>query len=180
MATTNFASKFLCKMAAGVCVLTMAAGLAGCGAAQRIGDGASSVTKSVIFREIKELQLDLDARQAANTDAIGAALSTVVRVYQLRDTKSFEAAAYEQLLENDREVLNGDLVSRDELHLRPNESRSLTTLLAKDTRAVAVVALFADPDLQQDNWRLILSRTDLKYGKTLGMSLVEQQLVLHK
>jgi type VI secretion system protein VasD len=64
--------------------------LAGCGLTQSVTDGTVAVTKSIFYKQIKTLHLDIRAREAVNSNAGGVALSTVVRIYQLKDRKTFD------------------------------------------------------------------------------------------
>ncbi|MCB1945044.1 MAG: type VI secretion system lipoprotein TssJ, partial [Thauera sp.] len=48
-------------------------------------------------------------------------------------------------------TLGADLVARDELQLRPGETRTLQRTLQPDTREIGVVAAFRD--LERAQWR---------------------------
>ena len=74
--------------------------LAGCGLTQKISDGASSAVKSVFYRQVKTLRLDFSARNALNTDNRednSASQPVMVRVYVLKDRKTFDKTVYQQL-----------------------------------------------------------------------------------
>jgi type VI secretion system protein VasD len=76
------AGKFpLAALAAGITLI-----LAGCGLT-KVTDGTVAVTKSIFYKQIKTLHLDIRAREAVNSNAGGVALSTVVRIYQLKTAK---------------------------------------------------------------------------------------------
>lgn len=77
----------------------------GCGLTQKVSEGTVSLTKSIFYKEIKTLHLDLSAREAANKNAQGIALSTVVRIYQLKDRKAFDSANYQSLFAQDSTVV---------------------------------------------------------------------------
>jgi hypothetical protein len=80
------AGKFpLAALAVGITLI-----LAGCGLTQKVTDGTVAVTKSIFYKQIKTLHLDIRAREAVNSNAGGVALSTVVRIYQLKDRKTFD------------------------------------------------------------------------------------------
>ena len=127
--------------------------LAGCGLTQSVADGTASVTKSIFYKQIKTLHLDFSAREALNTDANDmSALSvpTLVRVYQLRDSKAFEQLDYQSLLLSEREVV-----------VKPGTGASLNMPMEKEAKFVAVVGLFRMPDMQKNSWRLVIDREDL-------------------
>uniref|UniRef100_UPI001239CA17 type VI secretion lipoprotein TssJ n=1 Tax=Enterobacter hormaechei TaxID=158836 RepID=UPI001239CA17 len=75
-----------------------------CGVRQSVTDGTKSAFNSVFYKKIKILHLDFTAREALNTDSReNNSLSepVVVRVYQLKDRKTFDKTVYQQLLQDD-------------------------------------------------------------------------------
>src|ERR1051325_3347746 len=84
MATTAGKST-LVALTAGITLM-----LTGCGLTQSVSDVTVAVTKSIFYKQIKTLHLDLRAREAVNSNAGGVPLSTVVRIYQLKDRKTFD------------------------------------------------------------------------------------------
>lgn len=138
--------------------------LAGCGLTQSVADGTVSVTKSIFYKQIKTLHLDFNAREALNTDANDmSALSvpTMVRVYQLRDSKAFEQLDYQSLLVDGDTSLKADLLSSREVVVKPGTGALLNMPMEKEAKFVAVVGLFRMPDTQKNSWRLVIDREDL-------------------
>ncbi|UBM42569.1 type VI secretion system lipoprotein TssJ [Hafnia paralvei] len=138
--------------------------LAGCGLTQSVADGTVSVTKSIFYKQIKTLHLDFNAREALNTDANDmSALSvpTMVRVYQLRDSKAFEQLDYQSLLVDGDASLKNDLLSSREVVVKPGTGALLNMPMEKEAKFVAVVGLFRMPDTQKNSWRLVIDREDL-------------------
>lgn len=138
--------------------------LAGCGLTQSVADGTVSVTKSIFYKQIKTLHLDFNAREALNTDANDmSALSvpTMVRVYQLRDSKAFEQLDYQSLLVDGDASLKADLLSSREVVVKPGTGALLNMPMEKEAKFVAVVGLFRMPDTQKNSWRLVINREDL-------------------
>ncbi|MFP3500375.1 type VI secretion system lipoprotein TssJ, partial [Pseudomonas sp. SIMBA_059] len=74
-----------------------------------VSDASSNAYRAVFFKQVKVLDVDLDARAALNPDAAGRPTSVAVRVYQLKDRKMFDGASYDDLLKHDRTVLAQDL-----------------------------------------------------------------------
>lgn len=143
---------------------TLAFLLGGCGLTQRAVDGGSTIAHGIFYKQVKVLHLDLNARAALNTnstDMSGLSVSTLVRVYQLKDRKSLDAADYQGLLNEGDSVLAADLLDSQRLIVKPDEGAQLNAPLSADAQYVAVVALFRSPDTQSDSWRLVLSREDL-------------------
>lgn len=138
--------------------------LAGCGLTQSVADGTVSVTKSIFYKQIKTLHLDFNAREALNTDSNDmSALSvpTMVRVYQLRDSKAFEQLDYQSLLVDGDASLKTDLLSSREVVVKPGTGALLNMPMEKEAKFVAVVGLFRMPDTQKNSWRLVIDREDL-------------------
>ena len=135
--------------------------LAGCGLTQTVTDGTVSITKSIFYKKIKMLHLDLTPRTAINADGAQMPLATMVRVYQLRDRKAVDAADYQTLLRRADTILKDDVLESKELLVMPNGSVTLNMPMDKDAQFVAVVGLFNRPDMKDNRWRLVLTRDDL-------------------
>ncbi len=135
--------------------------LTGCGLTQTVTDGTVSITKSIFYKKIKTLHLDFTPRTAINADGAQTPLATMVRVYQLKDRKSIDAADYQTLLRKADTVLKEDELASKELLVMPGGSVTLNMPMDEDAEFVAVVGLFNRPDMQDNRWRLVLSRDDL-------------------
>nr|WP_318384008.1 type VI secretion system lipoprotein TssJ [uncultured Enterobacter sp.] len=145
--------------------LTLASGLAlliaGCGLTQKVTEGTVSVTKSIFYKQVKILHLDMRAREAVNPNAGGVALSTVIRIYQLRDRKAFDTADYSTLFARDSQVLKADLIAEKDIWLQPGGAVIVDEPLAESAQYVAVAGMFMSPDQTNNTWRIVLSRDDL-------------------
>lgn len=150
----------------------------GCGLTQKVSEGTVSLTKSIFYKEIKTLHLDLSAREAANKNAHGIALSTVVRIYQLKDRKAFDSANYQSLFAQDSTVVKADLLAQRDVRVRPGESVTVDIPLENEAQYVAVAGMFISPDQSEDSWRVVLRREDLDPDKARVIELNSQALVL--
>ncbi|EHL86074.1 type VI secretion system lipoprotein TssJ [Citrobacter portucalensis] len=150
----------------------------GCGMTQKVSEGTVSLTKSIFYKEIKTLHLDLSAREAANKNAQGIALSTVVRIYQLKDRKAFDSANYQSLFAQDSTVVKADLLAQRDVRVRPGESVTVDIPLENEAQYVAVAGMFISPDQSEDSWRVVLRREDLDPDKARVIELNSQALVL--
>ncbi|EPY2901867.1 type VI secretion system contractile sheath small subunit [Cronobacter sakazakii] len=121
--------------------------------------------ESVFYKKIKTLHLDFSARAALNVDGDQTPLATMVRVYQLKDRKTLDAADYGSLLQNADTVLKDDLLASRELLIIPNGNVTLDMSMEENAQFVAVVGLFNHPDVKDNRWRLVLSREDLDPDK---------------
>ncbi|BBV15558.1 type VI secretion system lipoprotein TssJ [Citrobacter portucalensis] len=150
----------------------------GCGLTQKVSEGTVSLTKSIFYKEIKTLHLDLSAREAANKNAQGIALSTVVRIYQLKDRKAFDSANYQSLFAQDSTAVKADLLAQRDVRVRPGESVTVDIPLENEAQYVAVAGMFISPDQSEDSWRVVLRREDLDPDKARVIELNSQALVL--
>jgi type VI secretion system protein VasD len=162
-------------------IAAIAVPLSGCGVVQNVSDSTASATRSVFYKQVKTLHLDLDGRVALNThstDMNALSVPTVVRVYQLREGSSMTRATYNELLSDADHVLGADLLTQHSVVVKPGEGVQLSVPLVNDAVAVAVVALFREPDLESDSWRLVLGREDLDPDKARVVELGDNRLTL--
>ncbi|NLP64964.1 type VI secretion system lipoprotein TssJ [Paraburkholderia sacchari] len=149
--------------------------LSGCGVWQGVSDTTSAAWHAVFYRKVKVLNVDLAAREGLNLDDAGKANSVAVRVYQLRDRKSFDAASYDDLLKNDRTVLAQDLADSMAVVVNPGASSSLTQPMKTETNYVAIIALVRQPGTD-GAWRRVISTKNLDPEKPLKLELVASRL----
>lgn len=162
-------------------VVAFGALLTGCGLTQSVSDSTSATARSIFYKQVKTLHLDLSARTAMNTDGADMndlSVPTLVRVYQLRDSKALDKAGYDELLNHDDRLLGDALLDHKALVVKPGEGALLGMPLDKDAQVVAVVALLREPDNQQKTWRLILTRDDLDPDRARVIHLGDSRLTL--
>lgn len=142
----------------------LALNLAGCGLGQSISDGTKSAVSSVFYKKIKVLHLDFIARADLNTDVRenhSSPESVVIRVYQLRERKTFDKTVYQQLLQEGDSLLGQELLASRDVVLKPGSAASLDMPMEADAKFVAVVALFRHPDSVKQGWKQVLDREQL-------------------
>ena len=115
---------------------------------------------------VTPVALTLTAAADANPDARGRASPLTVRVYALKSPGPFEAADFFSLFDKDQATLGAELVQREELLLRPGESRKLDMTLPPDAKAIGVLAAYRD--LDRSRWREV--RT-LEVGKPQALTV---------
>ncbi|GLK89272.1 type VI secretion system lipoprotein TssJ [Pseudomonas turukhanskensis] len=157
--------------------------LTACGLAQTVGDASAATAKALFYKQVNTLHLDFTGRAALNTymtDMNALSVTTLVRVYQLRDSQLMQRAAYESLLDDGSTVLAADLLGEHAVVIKPGEGARLDVPLAEDARFVAVVALFRQPDLRAHSWRLIVPREALHPDRARVVELADNRLVLRR
>ncbi|MGL4724273.1 MAG: type VI secretion system lipoprotein TssJ [Scandinavium sp.] len=160
-------------LAAGITLM-----LAGCGLTQSVTDGTVAVTKSIFYKQIKTLHLDIRAREAVNSNAGGVALSTVLRVYQLKDRKTFDTTDYPSLFKADSQAIKADLVAEKDIRLQPGGAVMVDMPMDENAQYVAVAGMFMSPDQVNNTWRIVLSRDDLDPDKARVIEAGNNRLTL--
>jgi type VI secretion system protein VasD len=94
---------------------------------------------------------------AINRGPDGQPLSVVVRCYQLKDRAAFTKLSFDQAAcgRPDAEILDGEVLSRDEWVLVPGQDRTVRPELLPGARYVGLVGLFRRPDPQA--WRCLFA-----------------------
>lgn len=142
----------------------MAFSLAGCGVTQGVANGTKSVYTAVFYKKINVLHLDFMAREALNTDpreSNSLSEPVVVRVYQLKDRKTFDKTVYQQLLQDGDTILKVDLLASRDVVVKPGGDANLDMPMEEGAQFVAVVGLFRHPDMVNNTWKQVLKREDL-------------------
>lgn len=135
--------------------------LTGCGLTQDVTDGTVAVTKSIFYKQVKTLHLDIRAREAVNKNAGGVPLSTVIRIYQLKDRKTFDSTDYPSLFATDSLAIKADLVVEKDIRLQPGGAMMIDMPMDDNAQYVAVAGMFISPDQANNTWRVVVSRGDL-------------------
>lgn len=155
--------------------MALALTLAGC-ASGGVGKMVDKTLQSVGLRDAspteKTIPLRLYAGENLNAGNDGRASATVVKLYQLRDTRRFESAVFDTFLDEARETaeLGDTLVSVNEVVLTPGMRKEIEERLSPDATAFGVVALFRAP--ANGRWRTTFDTADkalATQGITLGV-----------
>ncbi|HKS33488.1 MAG TPA: type VI secretion system lipoprotein TssJ [Enterobacteriaceae bacterium] len=152
--------------------------LAGCGLTQTVTEGTVAMTRSLFYKQVKNLHLDIQAREAINNNAGGIALSTVIRVYQLKERTAFDSTDYPSLFAEDSQALKADLLVEKDIRLQPGGAVTVDMPMDKNAQYVAVAGMFISPDLVNNTWRVVLSRDDLDPDKARVIEASNHRLTL--
>ncbi len=93
-----------------------------------------------------------------NPDSGNRPAPVVLRVYTLRATVAFQAADFFALYDKDQAILAEDLVSREEIQIRPGEVIPLRREFKPEMRWIAAIAAYRD--LEKSGWRTMLRLPD--------------------
>ncbi len=89
----------------------------------------------------------------ANPDHRKRPSPVVLRLYELKGRAQFDALDFVTLTERDKETLGADLVSREEIVLRPGETRTITKKVSPDAAFLGVTAGFRN--IERAQWRAV-------------------------
>ncbi|MDR3428728.1 type VI secretion system lipoprotein TssJ [Silvimonas soli] len=151
--------------------------LAGCGAMQTVKEATINTTKAIFIADTLTLKIDLLAREGMNADDKDQATPVVIRIYQLKDAKTFAAGAYTSMLDNDTSIIKDDLLQRKDLVLRPGASISLDEPLEKNAKAVGVAAFFRT-ESRERRWQIVVPRDALSDDHALKIEVIGSELKL--
>jgi type VI secretion system protein VasD len=170
-------TKHMATRAVLVIALLSIVATAGCGVVQWAGDASLNAMKWAFTTKVKTMNVDLTGRVSLNADDQGKSLSTVVRFYQLKDTKTFTQLSYAQLQSDDLNLLKADLLATKTVVLRPGANTSLAEPMNADTQAVGVVAFVREPQ-QNGVWKLAILKAQWKKTNPVKIEINSNMLVL--
>ena len=116
---------------------------------------------------VTPVTLTVAASVDVNPDSRNRASPILVRVYALKSTGPFDNADFFSLFEKDQATLGAELVQREELLLKPGDSRLLKMTLAADVKAIAVMGAYRD--LERARWRAV---RPVELGKPLNLTVM--------
>jgi type VI secretion system protein VasD len=97
------------------------------------------------------IKVTLAADPAVNPDGHGRPSPIVLRLYELKTVAAFGRADFFSLWDREKDTLGAELVARDEVQLRPGESRTIERPAGADAQQLAVVAAYRD--IERADWR---------------------------
>lgn len=125
-----------------LCALCVVAGLSGCKSKR-----PPKPTPAVVM-------ISMRAKADANPGPDGRPSPIVLRLYQLKADAAFINSDYFPLFDDEKKVLGGDLVSREEQELSPGQSLSLEIPFAAETRFIGVAGGYHDTG--SAGWRAVV------------------------
>lgn len=97
------------------------------------------------------IDLQINSGKLLNPDADGKASPVVLRIYELREQTGFVGADFFALFDKEQTTLAADLVRKQELVIRPGETKTLKIEPDSDTRMLGFFAAFRK--LDNAGWR---------------------------
>jgi len=97
------------------------------------------------------IAMTITAGPDANPDVRGRASPITVRLYAFKTTAAFDGSDFFTLFEKDTSILAADTVQREEMLLRPGESKKIQMVLPADAKAWGLMGVYRD--LDRARWR---------------------------
>ncbi|MBS68874.1 MAG: type VI secretion system lipoprotein TssJ [Pseudomonas sp.] len=107
------------------------------------------------YSKLTKLDLELHGSDRLTPDLNGRPSPIVLRLLELKHPVAFENGDFFALYQRPKEVLAPDLVTSEELELRPGESRELRLSVQDGSRYVGVLAAYRD--LPEASWRYVIA-----------------------
>ncbi|QLC73188.1 type VI secretion system lipoprotein TssJ [Pseudomonas sp. LPB0260] len=106
------------------------------------------------YSKMTKLDLELSGSEQLNPDLNGRPSPIVLRLIELKHPVAFENADFFSLYQRPKKALAPDLVTQEELELRPGETRRLRLSVQDGSRYVGVLAAYRD--LPETSWRYVI------------------------
>ena len=106
------------------------------------------------YSQMTKLDLSLSGSEQLNPDLNGRPSPIVLRLIELKHPVAFQSADFFSLYQRPKEALAPDLVTQEELELRPGEQRALKLSVQDGSRYVGVLAAYRD--LPETSWRYVI------------------------
>lgn len=120
-------------------------------AAAAIGCGSDEKPKPEPKPEPTRVEITLTAREDVNPNADGSPSLIVARLFILRGQSAFATTDFFALWNGEQAVLARDLLSREELVLKPGQTTTVASVVDAEARVLGVAAAYQDID--RATWR---------------------------
>lgn len=150
------------KAGYGLIIALFSLSLSGCGLTQRVADGTVSATKSLFYRQIKTLHLDIRA---------GRPLTPVLPVFpcrlwcgfiSLKTTGVLTVRIIRRFLQGTMKFWQAISLHRKMYGCSRGGSVAVDMPLDDAAKFTGVAAMFLEPDQKKNTWRVVLGRDELE------------------
>ncbi|MBV7298317.1 type VI secretion system lipoprotein TssJ [Enterovibrio paralichthyis] len=141
--------------------------LGGCSSADLPKDMPTTVTYSIV------------ATQSVNPNVSGDATPIEVQVFELEDDSMFLSSGYDQLARSAGKALKSNYLDHRDYSMVPGQFKFIDEFtIDKDTRYIAVMARFSDPDAS--DWKKVVKILPIGRKYHLLVFLDNKEIVLDK
>lgn len=100
------------------------------------------------------VNLQIETAADINPDASGKPSPVMLRIYELKEVSAFNAADFFALFDKEQATLAADLVHKQEMLIKPGETKTLTLQPGADVNNIGFFAAFRQLDTAQ--WRALV------------------------
>jgi type VI secretion system protein VasD len=113
--------------------------------------GCASDTEKEVVREPVRLNLTIRTASSVNPDDQKRAAPIIVRLYELKNPDTFDAADFFSLQDKDKTLLGDDMNAREQFQMRPGDSKAIRRDAKSTTTTLGIIAAYRD--LPNSVWR---------------------------
>ena len=106
----------------------------------------SACSMGGLFSSEPRVGITLQASANVNPNPEGQASPIVVRLYELKSLDAFSGEDFFALYDNEKSVLGEQLLAKEEIELKPGETRQIAHEVNPATRFMGVIAAYRDID----------------------------------
>ncbi len=118
-----------------------------------VGCGATGVVKDV-FTTITKADITLSTSENVNPDMNGRPSPVRLFIYELKSTTAFNNADFFSLYDSSIAALGTELVNREDLELKPGETREISREFGAETRFLGIIAAYRNIDTS--TWKRVI------------------------
>ena len=107
-----------------------------------------------LMSDLTKVDLRLVAGGDLNPDDSGRPSPLVVRLLELKNIAGFENAEFFSLYSHEAETLGADLISSEEIELKPGDVQDIKFALKPGSKYIAILAAYRQ--LDKSAWRMVL------------------------
>lgn len=126
--------------------------------------------------EATRLEITVTATDNVNADDKNRAQPIEIRIYELKNSQSFDTSDFFSLHDKDREKLGPDLLRSESFILRPGERRKIERKSDSETTAIGILAGYRD--LGRSTWRVTEKLPEPKATAWYRFAIPSNKLVL--
>ena len=107
-----------------------------------------------LMSDLTKVDLRLVAGGDLNPDDSGRPSPLVIRLIELKSVAGFENAEFFSLYSHEGETLGADLISSEEIELKPGDVQDIKFALKPESKYIAILAAYRQ--LDKSSWRMVL------------------------
>ncbi|MCH9743916.1 MAG: type VI secretion system lipoprotein TssJ [Gammaproteobacteria bacterium] len=125
-----------------------------------------------------KILLTTHSAEYLNPDINGKPSPLVLTLFELRSSIGFNQSSYQQLQDNCINALGNNLIDKQNIELRPGETKNIKQSITSDTRYIGLMAAYRN--IQQAQWQRLVPIDQNKKSTYIEAFLESQRLITKK